>query len=181
MKRRVFLLALAALPFSTLAAPPPGYYPAQTGISWRYSNGETQRLEAARVVRGVTVTPLSHVLGGVTVSQDLMAYRPDGVYLHGVQVGTRVSWYSPPLQVYPAAPLSPGQTWTSGTAALQLSGRVMGTQAIRTQAGSYNTLVIRSELRTSSGAGNVQYSYFVPGLGVVRYQGSDGGTVDLLR
>ena len=66
---------------------------------------------------------------------------------------------------------------------------MVGTQALRTQSGSYNALVVRSEVSagaaTAGAAGvqntSTQYAYFVPGLGVVRYQTADGSTVDLLK
>jgi len=180
----------ALLPLLCFLAVPAGadsYFPNTTGLSWRYSNGEVQSAGKPRVLRGVSVIPVGHSVYGKLVSEDYLEYTAAGVFLRGVQSGGRLNWYSPPLQVYPAAPLVPGQVWTSvTTGGLKLSGRVVGTQALRTQSGSYNAFVVRSEV-TAGGTGpgvqasSTQYAYFVPGLGVVRYQTADGSTVDLLK
>ena len=185
-------LTLAVFLLTPALAANDTYFPNAAGTRWRYSNGETQQTGRPRVIRGVNVVPLGHSVGGRLVAEDYLEYRADGVYLRGVQAGGRLNWYTPPLQVYPASPLTPGQVWSSVTlGGLRLSGRVVGTQALRTQSGSYNALVVRSEV--SAGAATVgtgatgvqntstQYAYFVPGLGVVRYQTADGSTVDLLR
>ncbi|WP_424949550.1 hypothetical protein [Deinococcus sp.] len=184
MRRSLFLLALLLPP--ALAASDT-YFPNTPGTQWRYSNGETQQAGRPRVIQGVNVVPVGHSVGGKLVSEDYLEYRADGVFLRGVQAGGKLNWYTPPLQVYPASPLAPGQVWTTTTGSgLRLSGRVVGTQALRTQSGSYNALVVRSEVAAGGAATGVQssstqYAYFVPGLGVVRYQTADGSMVDLLR
>jgi len=179
-------LLLPALLLTPALAASPAYFPNATGTQWRYSNGETQLVGKPRVIQGVSVVPVQHSVGGRLVSEDYLEYRESGVYLRGVQAGGKLNWYAPPLQVYPASPLAPGQVWTSVTGTgLRLSGRVVGTQALRTQSGSYNALVVRSEVGAGSSDGvqksSTQYAYFVPSLGVVRYQTADGSTVDLLR
>jgi hypothetical protein len=184
---RLPVFTLAVLLLTTAQAASDSYFPAATGTQWRYSNGETQQAGRPRTVQGVVVVPLTHSVGGKLVSEDYLEYTAAGVYLRGVQAGGKLNWYTPPLQVYPASPLSPGQVWTSVTGSgLRLSGRVVGTQALRTQSGNYNTLVVRNEVMSGSGSAGVQnsstqYAYFVPGLGVVRYQTADGSTVDLLK
>ena len=184
MRRPLLLLALLVTP---VLAANGAYFPSTPGIQWRYSNGETQQTGKARVIGGVNVVPVSHSVNGRLVSEDYLEYRADGVYLRGVQASGTLNWYLPPLQVYPASPLIPGQVWTSVTGGgLRLSGRVVGTQALRTQSGSFNALVVRSEVAAGGTAigvqkSSTQYAYFVPGLGVVRYQTADGSTVDLLR
>jgi hypothetical protein len=183
--RRV--LVLLALLLAPALAVNDSYFPNTPGTQWRYSNGETQLTGKGRVIQGVNVVPVGHSVGGKLMSEDYLEYRPDGVYLRGVQAGGKLNWYLPPLQVYPASPLTPGQVWTSATGSgLRLSGRVVGTQALRTQSGSFNALVVRSEVATGGTTTGVQksstqYAYFVPGLGVVRYQTADGSTVDLLK
>lgn len=183
MRRALILVALFLTPVLAASA---AYFPNATGTQWRYSNGETQLVGKPRTVQGVPVVPVQHSVGGKLVSEDYLEYTASGVYLRGVQAGGKLNWYTPPLQVYPASPLSPGQVWSSQTATgLRLSGRVVGTQALRTQSGSYNALVVRSEVVAGGSVGvqnsSTQYAYFVPGLGVVRYQTADGSTVDLLR
>lgn len=180
-------LALIGLLLAQALAANDTYFPNTAGTLWRYSNGETQQTGKPRVIQGVNVVPLGHSVGGRLVSEDYLEYTPVGVFLRGVQAGGKLNWYTPPLQVYPASPLSPGQVWTSVTGSgLRLSGRVVGTQALRTQSGSYNAYVVRSEVTAGNGKAGVQgsstqYAYFVPGLGVVRYQTADGSTVDLLK
>lgn len=184
-------LALAVFLLTPALAATDTYFPNAAGTRWRYSNGETQQTGRPRVIQGVNVVPLGHSVGGKLISEDYLEYRADGVYLRGVQAGGKLNWYTPPLQVYPASPLTPGQVWSSVTlGGLRLSGRVVGTQALRTQSGNYNALVVRSEVSAGAAAGSgaagiqntsAQYAYFVPGLGVVRYQTADGSTVDLLK
>ena len=175
---------LAALP----SAVPADYFPNSPGRVWRYSNGEVQQTLAGRTVQGVRVVPLSHSVGKQLVSVDYLEYRGGGVLLRGVQAGAggRLSWYPSPLVVYPPGPLLPGQSWSSasgGPNGLRLSGQVMGIQPLTTGAGNFNALVIRNEVLIGSDArkSSTQYAYFVPGLGVVRYQTADGSTIDLLK
>lgn len=169
-------LALALLLSSARAA----YYP-QSG-KWHYSSGEVQQLGAPVTLRGVTVQPMRHMLGGQTISEDLLEFRGGALLLRGIRVGKRLTWFLPPLIVYPASPLSPGQSWQSVSStpggAATLRSTVLESQPVNTPAGKFNALLIRSELQQGK-ALSVQLSAFVPGLGVVRYQ-SEGGNVDLV-
>lgn len=167
-----------ALLGSALAA---DYFPSAPGTAWRYSNGETQQFGAPRSVRGVSVRPLAHSLAGRKISEDLLEYGARGVFLRGVQTGPALTWYDPPLMLYPAGPLFPGMQWDSASSGLRLSSRVMGQEAVKLAAGSYNALVIRTEASTSGGAASTRYAYFVPGYGTVRFVSEDGRAVDLLK
>lgn len=163
---------LCALLGTAGSAGPAGYYPQAAGTAWTYSNGERQVMGAPATYRGVGVVPLSHVLGRVLVSQDLLEYRADGsVWLRGLHTGRELRWYASPLLVYPAGPLRPGQSWRSGGRTVQ----VTGVQGVATPAGTFNALI----LRTQEGTGPAQDSFFVPGVGVVRYRTADGRTTDL--
>ena len=157
------------------------YYPSAPGTTWKLSSGEVQRLLEPVTLRGVKVTPLQHVVGGKLVSEDLLEYRGGGVYLRGSRVNNTLNWYDPPLTIYPPAPLTPGQTWTSSSRGLTLTSRVMGQEALIMPAGRFNALVIRNDVTTSSGASTATYSYFVPGVGTVRYTGGSGVNVDLVK
>jgi hypothetical protein len=163
---------------SALAA---DYFPSAPGTTWRYSNGETQQFGAPRSVRGVNVRPLAHSIVGRKISEDLLEYTPAGVYLRGVQTGSVLTWYTPPLLLYPTSPLFPGMQWESAGSGLRLSSRVMGQEAIKLAGGSYNALVIRTEASSSGGAASTRYAYFVPGYGTVRFVSEDGKAVDLLK
>ncbi len=174
-------LALLLALTSGVALAAPAYFPYTPGTTWRYSNGETQQVGVPRVVKGVTVTPLAHAFGGRTVSEDLLEVRSNGVFLRGAQSGGRLTWYDPALTLYPAAPLLPGITWQSVSGRLALSGRVVGQEAIQNAAGAFNALVIRTEVNSGAGSASAQFSYFVPGLGVVRFVSAGGQAVDLLK
>ncbi|GGO22972.1 hypothetical protein [Deinococcus humi] len=159
----------------------PSYYPHTPGRHWTYSNGETQVVGPAVTHRGVRVVPISHQFGGKTFTQDLLEFRADGsVWLRGVHAGGRLGWYPAPLNVYPPAPLTPGQRWTSVSGTLKSSSAVTGVAAIDTAGGKYNALSIRTETSVG-GQISVQTVYLVPGLGVVRYETADGSRIDLLR
>lgn len=159
----------------------PNYYPYAPGTHWTYSNGETQVVGPAVMHRGVRVVPVSHQFGGRTFTQDLLEYRADGsVWLRGVNTGGRLGWYAAPLNVYPPAPLVPGQRWSSGSGPLTSSSAVTGVAPIEVAGRRYNALSIRAETR-AGGRVSVQTAYFVPGLGVVRVETADGGRIDLRR
>ena len=171
---------LLALLLSSAALASGVYFPSASATTWRYSSGETQQLGQPVTIKGVSVVPTAHQIGGRVVSEDLLEYRGGGVFLHGVRIAGQVIWYNPPLTVYPSSPLTLGQRWESTSGSLKLSSRVMGNEALSIAAGNFNSLVIRSDV-TSGSSVSTQYSYFVPGLGVVRYQTAGGQVVDLLK
>lgn len=159
------------------------YYPSQG--HWSYSSGEVQTLAAPTSVRGVAVVPMQHKIGGQLISEDLLQFVDGKVLLRGIRIGGKLTWYLPPLTVYPASPLSPGQSWQSFSStpqgAVRLSSTVIEAQPLTTPAGKFNALLIRSDLQQGK-AVSTQFSYFVPGLGVVRYQAAAGAlAVDLVK
>ncbi|MDB5046472.1 MAG: hypothetical protein JWQ08_2522 [Deinococcus sp.] len=173
-------LVLALVPVAG-AAVPSGYYPHTTGTRWTYSSGETQEVGKPALYRGVRVVPVAHQYGSTVYTQDLLEYRADGsVWLRGVNAGGRVNWYTPPLNVYPPGPLVPGQTWSSASGTLKSASTVRGAEPLRVGSVSYNALVIRTVL-TSGGRQSTQLTYFVPTVGVVRYQTADGSQIDLVK
>lgn len=175
------LTALSALVSAQGVAPAKPYYGYQLGARWTYTSGETQVVGPAVVHRGVNVTPVSHQYGSTTYTQDLLELRADGsVWLRGVNAGGRLTWFAAALNVYPPGPLSPGMAWSSGNGTLRLSSRVTGVSALRLSAGNFNALAIRTDT-TTGGKVSSQTTYFVPTLGIVRYQTADGSVVDLQR
>jgi hypothetical protein len=161
------------------------YYPQSLGWSWTYSNGATQTFTGTRDLAGRVAVVLTHSFRGVPVSEDYLDYS-NGVRLLGTSVGGTVTTYDPPLLLFPPPPLQVGMRWSTTSAAsdgttLVISVSVTGVQGLRTAVGSYNALVIRSTVSTSSGAASVVNSFFVPAVGTVRYVTSDGGTVDLIE
>ncbi|WP_293911524.1 hypothetical protein [Deinococcus sp.] len=181
MKRVLSLsLMLCAQMLGSVALAAGSYFPDTPGKSWKYSSGETQQLGQPVVIRGVNVIPTAHIIGGRTVSEDLNEYRGGGVFLRGVRIGAQVIWYNPPLTIYPSSPLSLNQHWESASGSLKLSSRVIGSEPLSLSAGNFNTLVIRTDVN-SGAATSSQFTYFVPGLGVVRFQTAGGQVTDLQK
>lgn len=153
----------------------PNYYPSTPGTRLTYSSGESQLIGSPVTHRGVRVTPISHQFGSTTYSQDLMEFRADGsVWMRGVITGNRLSWFTAPLNVYPPGPLTPGMRWTSAGGNLKTSSTVLGLATVR----QYNALTISTETN-AGGKVSTQLTYFVPSVGVVRYQTADGSVIDL--
>ncbi len=150
------------------------YYPHATGQHWLYSNGELVVVGQPVRYKGVDVVPTNHQFGKALVSQELLEYRADGsVWLRGVNVGGKLSWYAQPLNVYPPGPLRVGQSWAIGRG----TSRVVGTGAVKNEAGTFNALIVSTEYPGS----RPQWAYFVPSLGVVRFQTADGVIRELVK
>ena len=162
-----------------------GYYPAEAGMSWTYSSGETQQLSGPRDFAGRQVMVLTHYYEGVPISEDYMEYTPQGVLTYGSAAGGEVFSYAPPLVVYPQEPLAAGMTWTSTTSLsgfnLTLSSEVVGLRGVATPAGRFNALLIRQTTLTSNGGQTILDIYFVPAVGIVRFETQDGTVIDLIE
>ena len=176
------LAVVAALSASAVAQQ--SYYPSAAGLSWTYSNGETQTLSGPREVLGGQRMVLTHYFGGVPVSEEILDYGA-GVVSHGTAAGGQVMPYAPPLTVYPPSPLQQGDSWQSTTTVngidITLSSEVLGTTGVQTPAGRFNTLRIRQTTLTSSGGRTVLELFFVPTVGVVRFLTQDGTQIDLIE
>lgn len=181
---RLLPAALLALVLAVTASAQ-DYFPAAPGYSWTYSSGETQALSGPRELNGRDVFVLVHYFDGVPISEDYLEYGKEGVYSHGSAAGGQLYPYDPPLLVYPAGPLAPGQKWTSTTNlpgfSLTLDSEVMGMRGVATSEGRYNALLIRQTSLTSNGGQTVLDLYFVPGVGVVRFITQDGTVIDLIE
>ena len=162
------------------------YYPNGDGLSWTYSSGETQIMQGPRPLDGTEVMVLTHYFEGAPVSEDYLVFREDGsVVSLGTAAGGQRFTYDPPLLVWPAPPLQPGQTWQTttdvGGISLTLSAEVLGLRGVRTTAGRFNAFQVRQVTLTSSGARTVLDLFFVPTVGIVRFVSQDGTTVDLIE
>lgn len=177
MKR---FLALAL--FGLLVFAQPAYYPHGIGYTWKYSSGEEQVF--AREQNGMLL--LERRFPKRPVIADLLRYAADGgVMLEGLVVGKQTQRYSPALQLYPAPPLYVGQRWGGrakfGNQSIALFGEVNRIEGVSVPAGRYNAFVIRNSTVTGEGGSVVVEVYYVPGVGIVRYATSDGGTIDLVQ
>jgi len=178
-----FVVILAALLLASATAS--DYYPSGDGLSWTYDSGTTQVMSGPREFDGVQVMLLTHYVGGVPVSEDYLAFGPDGVRTLATAAGGQVVRYDPPLVVYGAPPLQPGSTWTSTTRVsgidVTLSAEVIGLRGVQTPAGRFNALQIRQRTLTSSGGQTLLDLFLVPGVGIVRFVTQDGTVIDLIE
>jgi hypothetical protein len=168
-----------------LASAQEGYFPVREGLSWTYSNGETQTFAAPRVIAGVAAMVLLHSYEGNPISEDYLVYDVNGVTTLGTSAGGQILAYSPALRVYPAAPLEVGQSWKSTARVagfdISLSAEVVAVRGVETPAGRYNAFQIRQQTITSTGGQTILDLFFVPSVGVVRWVMPDGTTIDLIE
>lgn len=185
VERWIRELVLAALLVTGVAGAQEAYFPAREGLSWTYSNGETQVLSARRLFGDHEVFVLTRFFEGNPVSEDYISYADDGVRLHGTAVGGETVTFDPPLLVYPGSELAAGQNWQSRALVsgleISLEAEVMGLRGVETPAGRFNALQIRQRTVTSTGGQTLLDSYFVPTVGVVRSVLQDGSVVDLIE
>jgi hypothetical protein len=161
------------------------YFPADNGMSWTYSSGETQVLSGPRDLNGLRVMVLTHYLQGIPVSEDYLVFDGTSVLTVGTASGGTVVRFVPPLVVYSGSPLQVGDQWQSttdlGDFSITLASEVLGMRGVQTTAGRFNALQIRQRTLTSTGASTVLDIYFVPGVGIVRFVTQDGTVVDLIE
>lgn len=186
LRRRPLNWIAAALLMALVAtAAAQDYYPAEPGMSWTYSSGETQSMSGPRELDGRQLMVLTHYYEGLPVSEDYLEYTEGGVFSHGSAAGGQIYQYAPALVVYPSAPLEPGMSWTGTTSLagfdLTLSSEVLGLRGVATPAGRFNALQIRQTTLTSNGGQTVLDIYFVPTVGIVRFQTQDGTVIDLIE
>ncbi len=161
------------------------FFPHRDGLSWTYSNGETQTLSGPHEVEGLNVMILSHTVEDQLVSEDYLVYLDTGVYSIGTStLGGDLLRYSPPLVIYEGNQFSVGQVWQSNTELMgleiNLQSEVTGVQGIETPVGRFNALVIRQSTITNTGGRTTLHLYFVPAVGVVRFIQGDGTVIDLV-
>ncbi len=181
----VLVTLLASLPLG-FAQAPSGYYPATPGLAWTYDNGETQSLSGPIETETGPRMRLTHAFDGVPVSEEILSFEPDGSVLHhGTAAGGTVMPYDPPLLVYPAPPLQPGDGWQSSTRAggvdVTLATEVLGLLGVATPAGRFNALHLRQTTLTSTGGRTMLDLFYVPTVGIVRFVTQDGTTIDLIE
>lgn len=184
-RRALGALATTLLLVVAAAASAQGYYPSEPGMSWTYSSGETQTLSGPRELGGRQLMVLTHYFDGVPISEDYLEYTEQGVFSHGSAAGGQVFQYQPALVVYPPAPLEPGKAWTGTTSLtgfdLTLSAEVLGLRGVATPAGRFNAFLIRQTTLTSNGGQTILDIYFVPTVGIVRFETQDGTVIDLIE
>ena len=181
LTRTLFVLALLLTSISFAQS----YFPHRDGMSWTYSNGETQTLNGPVDIAGEKVMVLTHLLGGNVISKDYLAYDETGVFSYGTETSGRTLLYDPPLTLYAGNNLQVGQSWRSATSVagfdITLAAEVMGMRGVRTEAGRFNALQVRQRTFTNTGAQTTLDLYVVPGIGVVRFETEDGTVVDLVK
>jgi len=182
MKKLLLFLVLIVFSFGLAQE---SYYPSRAGLSWTYSNSETQTLVDYTDANGNVAKALVHYLNGQPVSEDYLVFDEQGVRSFGTASGGQVFQYAQPLIIYPPAPLERGTTWSSTTKLagfeLSLSGEVVAVRGVQTPVGRFNALQIRQKTVTNTGAQTTIDLFFVPGVGVVKWITEDGIMVDLIE
>ncbi|WP_245526761.1 hypothetical protein [Marinithermus hydrothermalis] len=162
----------------------PDYYPHALGLAWVYDSGEEQVFVEERELDGQRVWVLEHRFSGKARYADVVRYGEDGVWLLGIVLDGEFKPYDPPIQLYPPAPLWVGREWGSRSSLdgqrVVVVARVLRVEGVTVPAGRFNAFVIRGSLTTESGGSRVMDTYFVPGVGVVRFATQDGGAIDLI-
>lgn len=178
------LLAGAGLVAGLSASAQGDYYGLKMGSVWTYSNGETQTLSSERTVKGQKYLVMTRSNAGKVTSEDYLLVNAQGMQLAGSRYSGKDYMYTPALLIYPAAPLTVGQRWSSNATSplgqYAFSSSIQRSEGIATPAGRFNALVVRTSVTTSSGASTTQEAYFAPGAGVVRFITQDGSAVDLV-
>ena len=182
MKRfRVLVLVLVI----AWSAAQEDYYPSRAGLSWTYSNGETQTLSGPSSFAEQDVTVLLHLLQGQPVAEDYLIYDEAGARLLGTAAGGQVLSYTPALTLYPPPPLQVGQTWKSTAKVndldISLAFEVLSVTGVKTPAGRFNALQIRQQTITSTGGQTFLDMFFVPSIGIVRTVTQDGTQIDMIE
>lgn len=200
MNRRGLWLLLAFL--STWAGAE-NFYPQENGMRWRYDNGEVQVMSGPRSMAEITealgvemapnlaeypVMTVSKYLNDTLVTEDYLIYTEDAVYSLGSTItGSLVFWYDVPSLVYQGAQLRIGDNWASRSTVekynveITTATEVLGMRGVETPAGRFNALVIRQDTVGDNGIQNYLDMYFVPTVGIVRFETVDGSAVNLVE
>lgn len=200
MRYFFFLILLSlALPLAAARA----FFPHDDGMRWTYDNGEIQELSGPYRLADVAVyfertvdaafadyevMKLSKYFGDILVSEDFLIYEEDAVYTVASNfVGASQYWYNPPMLLYQGNRWRIDDSWESVSNVLDdrlqitLSSTIVATQAIEIPVGRFNAWVIHQNSFNNKGVQNVLELYFVPTIGIVRFQTMDGGTVNLVN
>ena len=180
---QAFLL-LFTLMGSSLIHAQEAYYPAREGLSWTYSNGETNTFTGTTIFEGYSAHVMVKYLQGLPISEEYLIYDGSGVRFVGTAAGGQILSYAPFLILYPPPPLQVGQVWSSAARVsgfdISLNAEVVAVRGVKTPAGRFNALQIRQQTITSTGAQTVNDLYFVPSIGIVRWVTQDGTNIDLI-
>ena len=185
MKQKLFFIIIILVSLTNPAEAKEDFFPHREGLSWTYSNGETQSLSGPYDVEGVEVMILTHTVEDQLISEDYLVYNEAGVYSMGTStMGGDLLRYEPPLVIYEGNQLRVGQVWQSTTVLrgleISLLSEITGVQGIETPLGRFNALIIRQSTITNTGGRTTLHIYFVPAVGVVRFVQGDGTIVDLV-
>jgi hypothetical protein len=182
--KNVFRVLMVLFAVGLSASAQGDYYGLKIGSKWSYSNGETQTLGSERTVKGQKYLVMTRSNGGKVTSEDYLLVNAQGMLLAGSRFAGKDYMYTPPLIIYPAAPMTVGMRWSSSAQSplgqYAFASSIERSEGVATPAGRFNALVVRTSVNTSSGASTVQDAYFAPGAGVVRFVTQDGATVDLI-
>jgi hypothetical protein len=182
MKRFLVLLGLLLLVSSQAQN---NYYPTRVGMRWVYSNGEIQEYAREQNFFGTKVLVLQHTLKDQLTGEDYIVSNANGVSFLGVKNGQQITRFTPPLVLYPKAPMKVGMKWQTtsdigGGYKITAATEIIGTAGVKVRAGRFNAFIIRSTFYQPDGSSSTSDLYFVPTIGTVRTVYDDGSSVDLV-
>ena len=180
--KRTLIVALGLLLVSSQAQN--NYYPTRVGMRWVYSSGEIKEYAREDTVFNTKVLVLQTTIKDQLAAEDYIVSNANGVTFLGNKVGQQITKFSPPLILYPKAPLKVGMQWQSvsdvGGAKITMATQVIGTAGVKVKAGRFNAFIIRSTFYQADGSSTTTDLYFVPSIGTVRTINEDGSSIDLL-
>jgi hypothetical protein len=184
MKRFLLLLGLLLLVSSHAQT---NYYPTRVGMRWVYSNGEILEYSREDNFFGTRVLVLQHTLKDQLTGEDYIVSNANGVSFLGNKSGQQINRFTPPLVLYPKAPMKVGMKWQTTSEVGVGSGykvtaatEIIGTAGVKVKAGRFNAFIIRSTFYQPDGSSSTSDIYFVPTIGTVRTVYDDGSSVDLI-
>jgi hypothetical protein len=182
MKRLFVVLCLLLLVSSQAQN---NYYPTRVGMRWVYSNGEILEYSREDNFFGTRVLVLQHTLKDQLTGEDYIVSNANGVSFLGNKTGQQTNRFTPPLVLYPKAPLRVGMKWQTtsdigGGYKVTAATEIIGTAGVKVKPGRFNAFIIRNTFYQPDGSSNTSDIYFVPTIGTVKTVYDDGSSVELV-
>lgn len=181
--KQVFVLLCLLLLVSSQAQN--NYYPTRVGMRWVYSSGEIQEYSREDNFFGARVLVLQHTVKDQLTSEDYIVSNANGVSFLGTKVGQQTTRFTPPLALYPKAPMKVGMKWQTTSDIgngykITAASEIIGTAGVKVKAGRFNAFIVRSTFYQPDGSSSTTDIYFVPTIGTVRTVYDTGESVDLV-
>jgi hypothetical protein len=161
------------------------YYPTRVGMRWVYSNGEILEYSREDNFFGTRVLVLQHTVKDQLTGEDYIVSNANGVSFLGNKVGQQTNRFTPPLVLYPKAPMRVGMKWQTtsdigGGYKVTAATEIIGTAGVKVKPGRFNAFIIRNTFYQPDGSSTTSDIYFVPTIGTVKTVYDDGSSVELV-